>query len=242
MTSLPDDLSRLKHLRIFFGSNNPFEEVPSALAGCKNLMMAGFKACEISGFDENALPPSLRWLVLTDNKIVRLPESMGDLNRLEKVSLTGNRLSSLPEAMQKCEEIQFLRISANAFEQEPPKWAFDLPKLAWYGDNGNPFSHSLPEAASSMPKISWHDIEQGETLGESPSSEVFKGVVKETKQEVAVKLYKGGLTSDGYPADDRKTFLAAGEHQNLVRIVGDLKDGPDGREGLKNFHDGWHNG
>ena len=44
-------------------------------------------------------------------------------------------------------------------------------------------------------------------------------MLKKIGQEVAVKVFKGGLTSDGFPADDMRASLAAGTHENLIKIL-----------------------
>ncbi len=38
-----------------------------------------------------SLPPSLRWLTLTDNRIAALPETLGRRPLLQKLMLSGNR-------------------------------------------------------------------------------------------------------------------------------------------------------
>ncbi len=39
--------------------------------------MIGFKANRIERVPAAALPPQLRWLILTDNRIAELPEELG---------------------------------------------------------------------------------------------------------------------------------------------------------------------
>src|SRR5262249_38620017 len=77
LDELRDALSRLHRLRIIFCSNNRFTHLPEGLGACAGLTMAGFKSCRIQGVTARALPPKLRWLVLTDNKIASLPEELG---------------------------------------------------------------------------------------------------------------------------------------------------------------------
>ena len=48
LSQLPDDLYRLKKLRIVFCSNNRFTELPSVLGKCENLEMIGFKTNQIT--------------------------------------------------------------------------------------------------------------------------------------------------------------------------------------------------
>ena len=64
---LPDDLHRLKRLRVLFGSDNLFTELPECIGQCRELQIVGFKANQIQHVPAQALPPQLRWLILTDN-------------------------------------------------------------------------------------------------------------------------------------------------------------------------------
>ncbi|WP_350650234.1 leucine-rich repeat domain-containing protein, partial [Pseudomonas sp. HY13-MNA-CIBAN-0226] len=48
LSSLPDDLHRLTHLRVLFCSDNAFTELPQCLGQCAKLSMIGFKANQIS--------------------------------------------------------------------------------------------------------------------------------------------------------------------------------------------------
>src|SRR5438067_1428807 len=66
MSALPENFGRLEKLKVAFFSNNEFEEVPEVLSQCPDLFMVAFKSCKISRLPENALPTSVRWLMLTD--------------------------------------------------------------------------------------------------------------------------------------------------------------------------------
>ena len=85
LRSLPAWLPRLGKLRILFGSDNAFTEVPDVLGDCPNLEMVGFKANRISSLPAAALPAALRWLILTDNRLEQLPAELGDCSRLQKL-------------------------------------------------------------------------------------------------------------------------------------------------------------
>ncbi|MDO8483056.1 MAG: protein kinase, partial [bacterium] len=69
-------------------------------------------------------------------------------------------------------------------------------------------------------------------IGESPSSQVHKGTLTATNEMVAVKIFKRGLTSDGFPEDDMRASIAAGTHQGLIKILGKLSEHPEGRSGI----------
>lgn len=49
----------------------------------------------------NSLPPSLGWLILSDNQLEVLPSTMGDLSLLRKCMLAGNKLKTIPPEMEK---------------------------------------------------------------------------------------------------------------------------------------------
>ena len=63
-----------------------------------------------------SLPPALRWLILTDNQIERLPEALGERPRLQKLMLAGNRLRRLPASLAQCQRLELVRLAANRFE------------------------------------------------------------------------------------------------------------------------------
>ncbi|MEN1640377.1 protein kinase, partial [Pseudomonas aeruginosa] len=49
---------------------------------------------------------------------------------------------------------------------------------------------------------------------------------------VALKLFKGEVTSDGTPASEMAACLAAGRHAQLIEVLGQLAGHPQGRDGL----------
>ena len=73
LSRLPDDLPRLHRLRILFCSENAFTQVPAVLGQSPQLEMVGFKSNAIEHLPAAALPPKLRWLILTDNRLAHLP-------------------------------------------------------------------------------------------------------------------------------------------------------------------------
>ena len=120
LRDLPDDLGRLHRLRILFGSENAFEHLPPSLGGCPRLEMVGFRNNRIASLPAEALPPLLRWLILTGNRLRALPDAIGGCNLLQKLMLSGNRLAVLPEELAQCERLELLRIAANELPALPP--------------------------------------------------------------------------------------------------------------------------
>lgn len=226
LSDLPDDLPRLKKLRILFCSENDFRHVPPVVAECAGLSMIAFKSNRIERVE--ALPPSLRWLILTDNRIDRLPTALGNCLPLQKLMLAGNRLTRLPDEMAACTNLELVRLAANCFEALPA-WLLDLPKLAWLAFAGNPCSPS-PEATAEG--IGWPDLQLLEKLGEGASGIIHAAERISNGRAVAVKVFKGSMTSDGLPDSERRACLAAGPHPHLIPVLGDLLDHPEGSSGL----------
>lgn len=231
LTALPTDFGKLHKLRILFCSNNPFNVLPEVLGDCPLLEMVGFKANKIETIPERALNTNLRWLILTDNNITELPASIGLCTRMEKLMLAGNKLSKLPDELQCCQNLALLRISANKLESLPP-WLQFMPKLFWLAFSGNPFC-TLPETHP-LPAINWNQLEIEQILGQGASGIIYRAklLIEPTDRRLAVKVFKGAITSDGRPEDEMSTFISAGTHPGLVKLIAELKDHPDGRKGL----------
>lgn len=217
LSSLPEDISRLKKLKIAFFSNNRFTSVPS-FKGCEHLYMVGFKSNQIETFDEEVLPYTVSWLILTDNKLKTLPISIGKLSKLQKCALAGNRLESLPDEMAMCQNLELLRLSANNL-QKIPSWLWTLPKLSWLAFSGNPCS---AKSLFTLQETPYESLEVKEKLGSGASGDIYKAYSKSHEEEVALKLFKGSITSDGYAHDEMNAYMSTGEHPNLIKVLSKL--------------------
>ncbi|MYN38976.1 protein kinase [Duganella sp. FT109W] len=236
LTSLPDDLHRLHKLRILFCSDNQFTELPVAVGGCAALTMVGFKANQIRDVPAAALPPQLRWLVLTDNQIEELPAALGERPQLQKLMLAGNRLRALPDAMAQLHKLELLRIASNQLSALPD-WLLSLPRLTWLAYAGNPFSELQEDALVHTPSaaIDWAALTLRDKLGEGASGVIYRADWQrgtDAAEPVAVKLFKGAMTSDGSPLSEMAACLGAGAHANLIPILGHVEGHPDGAHGL----------
>lgn len=237
LSSLPDDLPRLRKLRVIFCSDNQFTEVPEVLGQCPNLEMAGFKANQIRHLPAASLPKLLRWLILTDNRLSELPAELGQCAKLQKLMLAGNQLQRLPDEMADCLNLELLRISANRLESLPG-WLLSLPRLAWLAFAGNPFSDVAEVAAvakQAIAPVEWQHIDLKHKLGEGASGIIHQADwqhAPDSSMSVAVKLFKGALTSDGLPRSEKAACLAAGAHPNLIAATGKISGHPDGAKGL----------
>jgi hypothetical protein len=240
LRALPDDLPRLRELHTLFCSDNPFTTLPAVLGRCERLDLVGFKANAIEHVPAEALPPDLRWLILSDNRVESLPDTLGRRHRLQKLALAGNRLKALPD-LSRCERLELVRLSANRFERLEdalPEGLLALPGLSWIAYAGNPFNLAQEEralAATPIRRIAWESLRVGELLGTGASGFIHRAdwpAAPEGAREVAVKLFKGTMTSDGLPASEMAASIAAGTHANLVGVEGRVYGHPQGTQAL----------
>ncbi|MBY0417953.1 MAG: protein kinase [Pararheinheimera sp.] len=221
LSDLPADLHRFQKLKRLFLTSNSFSHIPAVLSLCPALVMVSFKGNQLTDFAEGSLPGQLEWLILTDNQLTQLPNDFGRYTKLRKVAMAGNQLSSLPDSMQQCRDLGLLRLSLNQFESFPD-WLFELPKLAWLALGANP-ACPVPEAqtitAHSLP-----DYQLLEKLGEGASGVIYQARFAQEPELVALKQFKGWITSDGCPKDEMNNYLNAGSHPNLIAVKAKLKD------------------
>ena len=241
LRALPDDLDRLHALRTLFCSNNAFTELPPVLGRCPRLDLVGFKANEIGHVPPASLSPNLRWLILTDNRVESLPETLGACTPMRKLALAGNRLRALPAGIANCRQLELLRLSANRFERIDdalPAGLLALPRLAWLAFAGNPFNAAQEAAAirsTPIAQIDWHTLELGELLGMGASGFIHAARWRPdggADQPVAVKLFKGHMTSDGLPGSEMAACIAADVHAHVIGVEGQVAGHPQGAQAL----------
>ncbi len=235
LTELPAGFGRMRRLRVLFCSGNRFTRLPPVLGDCPALSQVGFRAAGLVEVPAESLSPDLRWLTLTDNRIAALPRALGERPRLQKLMLAGNRLEALPDSLSGAENLELLRIAANRFATLPG-CITALPRLAWLSWAGNPFEDRAAPAPVAAEPVAWNDLSVGPLLGEGASGRVMRtgwrpGSVG-AERAVALKLFKGAMTSDGLPEREMAACLAAGAHPHLTGGLGRLADHPDGVQGL----------
>jgi hypothetical protein len=231
LSELPEDLPRLHRLRILFASQNPFTTLPSVLGRMPQLEMLGFKACQITSVPAESLPPRLRWLILTDNAIEHLPDTLGQRPRLQKLMLACNRLTALPATLAGHPRLELLRLAANritALQTLLPT----MPSLAWAALAGNPLTQAAEtqvldsHRASALP---WPALHLGPPLGQGASGQVFQAQRLDRGETLAVKLFHAGATSDGTPQSEMAAGLATGPHAHLLAPQAPVTGHPEGR-------------
>ncbi len=226
LSELPEWLVELPKLKIVFASNNRFTRLPLVLGRCEKLEMVGFKSNQIVRVAEESLPEQLRWLILTDNQITKLPESLGYRPRLQKLALAGNKLTALPNSFNQLVNLELVRLSANQLERFPEA-LLKLPKLAWMAFSGNPFCERT-RLEESVPQIDSSAYKLNHILGQGASGIISHADWLDANFDfpanVAVKVFKGEVTSDGYPQDELQACLQTGHHNNLVKSIAQVNE------------------
>jgi len=230
-----EEILVFQKLKILFFGSNLFKKYPRCLCKLPDLYMVSFKSNQLIEIEDGCFSnPCLTWLILTDNKLTKIPRSISNLIYLRKLMLSGNMIEELPVEMDNCQELELVRIAANRLTYIPP-WFYSLPKLSWTAFAGN----LLPQTSTStaaLQSIDFHDIliDYASKLGEGTSGIVYKCSWKH--QEYAIKLFKTSTTtSDGLPEDEMKACIAAGVHPNLVSVVGIVVNHPNDNPALL-FH------
>jgi hypothetical protein len=236
LSTLPEDLPRLHKLRIIFCSDNLFTELPEVLGQCSQLSMIGFKANRIAHVSPKALPPLLRWLILTDNMLTELPAEIGQCVHMQKLMLAGNQLHRLPSELTNCTRLELLRISANQLTALP-ECLLHMPRLTWLAFAGNPFTQALEAQALSnapTPQIAWPRLQMQHQLGEGASGVIHQALLRTNTDEeaVAVKLFRGEVTSDGLPDCEMAACMHAGAHPHLVSAMARVIEHPNNQQAL----------
>lgn len=217
LSDLPDDFYKLKNLKRLFLSFNQFKHIPDVLRECPNLIMVAFKGNQITEFKAHCLPTQIEWLILTDNQIPALPDTFGEYSKLKKLALAGNQLTHLPVSMANCKELELIRLSANKLTKIED-WLLALPKLAWLAFSGNDLNRSTSLHCELFSQIALDEIDVKKQIGQGASGVIH--LANWHQQPVALKLFKGEITSDGYPLDELNCCLKASEHPNLIKALG----------------------
>ncbi|MBW4965323.1 leucine-rich repeat-containing serine/threonine-protein kinase [Pseudoalteromonas sp. CR1] len=216
LSDLPDEFACLHRLKRVFLSFNQFKHVPKVLAKCPALIMVAFKGNQISKFAPNSLPKKIEWLILTDNNLHELPEDFGNYTQLKKLALAGNKLKHLPTSMANCTNLELVRLSANNLTKLDD-WLIELPKLAWLAFAGNDYNKAQCLTKSTLKNTPLENFQLKKVIGQGASG--FIHLAKAEQTSVAIKLFKGAITSDGYPLDEVNCCLQAGNHNHLINVL-----------------------
>eukprot|EP00977_Amphora_coffeiformis_P020990 scaffold8690_cov190-Amphora_coffeaeformis.AAC.17 len=251
LTELPNGFeTTFPHVSILFLSHNHFVELPAVIGKCPHLQMVAFKSNGMQRIHPEALQSQLRWLILTNNALTQLPDTMGRCVKLQKCMLSGNRLMALPDSMERCTALELIRLASNQLTS-PPWPILKLPNLKWMGLSENPFlttnnNHHNNPITSPLPVITTlddNDDSQGEILGKGAGGVTRKVLFGNHHDQlyheyVAVKQFNcTAMTSDGNPAAERDmaSRTAILHLPALIQTLGQTPQGSLVMEYLENY-------
>lgn len=241
LDDLPDALEGCSSLRVLFFLRCRFTRVPRVVGRLPSLFMLSFKSNLLEEVGEDALPPSLGWLILTDNRLRALPASLGRLPLLRKLMLASNALGDLPD-LRGLRALELLRVSDNRLGGGALCALHALPRLAWLAVAGNdapPVRAGDALAVLSRagaPRLRMSDVRVGAVLGEGASGVVYAAALLAGgeggaarvggaegaggEQPVALKVFKAA-SSDGRPIDEvRALGWNGGERLTVPCCIG----------------------
>lgn len=251
LTSLPANLAAaLPKLEILSLSGCGFAVFPMQLAPCPSLVMLNLSRNRMSRIPEGALPPILWQLVLDDNQLQTLPDSIGTCTKLLQLRVTANQLRKLPISLSRCRDLTTIRLCSNTLSHLPA-WLFRLPRLASLSLAGNPCSaHPPPDYAPCPPTRSWVYLdnparkitlsnlsysrgELGSTCSSAAHDALFRRPHRRRRPERAVlQVFIGHSTLASSPRDELAAHLRAGHHPGLLSPVALFREvGSWSREG-----------
>lgn len=175
LTTLPDEVIGLKHLKELYISNNHLSTLPHDLCQLSQLevleannnaltlipkgirKLAHLKKLNLSNNKLNSLPKeigytnSLQWLYLDDNNLSSLPKAIRYLNKLEELSLCNNKIQQLPNSIKQLTHLKRLHLAHNQINKINPIIE-ELPQLAVLDVSHNQLS-SLPKAIGQLSNL-----------------------------------------------------------------------------------------
>ena len=124
--------------------------MPEVLGEMKSLYMLSFKANKVEEVPAASIPHrTLGWLILSDNNIQSLPDTVGKCENMRKLLLAGNKLTNagLPDNMAHMTRLELIRLADNNLT-EVPAWIASHPSLAWVALAANPATEGWSEDAN----------------------------------------------------------------------------------------------
>jgi Leucine-rich repeat (LRR) protein len=214
LTNLPSYFESFSKLKILFLSDNKFEKIPDVIMTLPSLTMLSLRNNQLIVLEN--VPSTVNWLILTNNKLDSI-DTIGSLPNLKKLMLAGNNLSYLPDSLLHCQVLELIRLSDNNLS-ELPKVLFNLTSLMWISMANNPCLKNNTINYETTNQIDIEIIEQKEIIGQGASGIVKKAIHK--KKQVAIKLYKNTMTSDGNSMNEIEILTSLKAHTNLSGILG----------------------
>ena len=133
LSALPDGMEGLPRLRILLLGWNRFVALPAVVRTLPALEVLGMQGNQLASLGEGELPRRLTQLLLSDNVLRALPDSVPRLPSLRRLALSGNALEQLPATLADIETLEALGLAGNRLRPQGglPAELFKLPRLSW---------------------------------------------------------------------------------------------------------------
>jgi len=187
--------------------------------------------------------PELQKVALSGNLLSTLPAEMAACTKLELLRIGANRFEALPEWLLSMPRLSWLGYSGNPVCAEAEAQA-----LAQAQSREAPLSAATKAVTNTkidteknqaggidrveLAQIPWASLQLKQKLGEGASGVIYQAALEGGSQEVAVKVFKGALTSDGLPHSEIAAYVSAGSHPYLINLLGKVTGHPEGTEAL----------
>jgi hypothetical protein len=203
----------------------------------------------LMGNQLSALPPEigacreLQKVALAGNLLTTLPVEMAKCTKLELLRIGANRFEALPEWLLSMPRLSWLGYSGNpvcavaeaqalaqAQSREAPLSA--ATKAVTNSKICTEQNHAGERSRVDLAQIPWGSLQLKQKLGEGASGVIYQAALEGGSQEVAVKVFKGALTSDGLPHSEIAAYVSAGSHPYLINLLGKVTGHPEKIEAL----------
>jgi hypothetical protein len=203
----------------------------------------------LMGNQLSALPPEigacreLQKVALAGNLLSTLPTEMANCTKLELLRIGANRFEVLPEWLLSMPRLSWLGYSGNpvcavaeaqALAQAPSREApLSAPTKAVTNTKIDTEKNQAGGLSRvDLAQIPWATLQLKQKLGEGASGVIYQAALEGVSQEVAVKVFKGALTSDGLPHSEIAAYVSAGSHPYLINLLGKVTGHPEETEAL----------
>lgn len=166
--TLPDDVDKLKRLRMLNLSDNPGLDLAAtltrvcALPKLSTLLLEGMAMSELPDAIQRCR--SLTSLSLARNPKLRLPDALTKLagSKIQFLNLSENKLSRLPKEIRGLERLEDLRLSHNEItDLETFEYLSSLPELYTLWLDHNQYAN-VPESVGSLQQIRYLFLDHNE--------------------------------------------------------------------------------
>tara|TARA_B100000767_G_scaffold252464_1_gene256249 strand:+ start:1513 stop:2664 length:1152 start_codon:yes stop_codon:yes gene_type:complete len=120
--SLPESIGDLRKLETLCAASTKLSSLPVSISNCP-LKLLAIEGCEFETFPEIVEIRTLERLWAHNNRIMKLPESIGNMYKLEILTLQGNRLASVPVGLASIDASVVVDLTGN------PKLKFVPPEV-----------------------------------------------------------------------------------------------------------------